>query len=86
MAAMVEPLSIAVQAARRGRLAAGERAVIFGGGAIGQCIALVAQEWRFRIGGRLAGGPAGGRTIKRGRRIVVGDLLGAAARGCGSRA
>ena len=45
VAAIVEPLSIAVQAARRGRLAAGERAVIFGGGAIGQCIALVAREY-----------------------------------------
>ncbi len=45
VAALVEPLSIAVQAARRGRLATGERAVVFGGGAIGQCIALVAREY-----------------------------------------
>ena len=45
VAAMVEPLSIAVQAARRGRLEAGERAVVFGGGAIGQCVALVAREY-----------------------------------------
>ncbi len=45
VAAMVEPLSIAVQAAQRGRLTANERTVVFGGGAIGQCIALVAREY-----------------------------------------
>ena len=45
VAAIVEPLSIAVQAAQRGRFTAGERTVVFGGGAIGQCIALVAREY-----------------------------------------
>lgn len=34
-AAMAEPLSVAVRAVRRGRLLAGERVAVFGGGAIG---------------------------------------------------
>jgi L-gulonate 5-dehydrogenase len=42
--ALVEPLSIAVRAIARSRLAAGEHAVIFGAGPIGQAIAVLAVE------------------------------------------
>ncbi len=44
IAAMAEPASIAVRAARRGAIAAGERVVVFGAGPIGQCVSLVAIE------------------------------------------
>jgi L-gulonate 5-dehydrogenase len=44
VAAMAEPLSIAVRAVGRAALAAGERAVVLGAGPIGQCICLVARE------------------------------------------
>jgi threonine dehydrogenase-like Zn-dependent dehydrogenase len=44
LAAMAEPVSIAVRAVRRGRIAPGERAVVLGAGPIGQCVALVAVE------------------------------------------
>ncbi len=44
LAAMTEPVSIAVRAARRGRFAAGEQIVVLGAGPIGQCVALVALE------------------------------------------
>jgi threonine dehydrogenase-like Zn-dependent dehydrogenase len=44
LAAMAEPVSIAVRAVRRGRIAAGERVVVLGAGPIGQCVALVALE------------------------------------------
>lgn len=44
VAALVEPLSIAVRAVVRARLQEGERAVIFGAGPIGQCIALAAID------------------------------------------
>jgi L-gulonate 5-dehydrogenase len=43
VAALVEPLSVAVQAVRRGRLRAGERAVVMGAGPIGQCIVVAAK-------------------------------------------
>lgn len=49
VAAMVEPLSIAVQAVRRAGLEADERAVVFGAGPIGQCIALAARERDARV-------------------------------------
>jgi L-gulonate 5-dehydrogenase len=49
VAALVEPLSIAVQAVRRAALRRDERAVVFGGGPIGQCIALVAREYGARV-------------------------------------
>ena len=48
-AALVEPLSVAVQAVRRARLEAGERTVVLGAGPIGQCIALVAHEYGARV-------------------------------------
>lgn len=44
LAALVEPVSIAVQAARRGRVAAGEKVVVFGAGPIGQSIAVAASD------------------------------------------
>jgi threonine dehydrogenase-like Zn-dependent dehydrogenase len=44
LAALVEPVSIAVRAVRRGRIAAGERVVVLGAGPIGQCACLVARE------------------------------------------
>jgi threonine dehydrogenase-like Zn-dependent dehydrogenase len=44
LAAMAEPVSVAVHAVRRGRIGAAERVVVLGAGPIGQCIALVATE------------------------------------------
>jgi threonine dehydrogenase-like Zn-dependent dehydrogenase len=44
VAAMAEPVSVAVRAVRRARISAGERVVVLGAGPIGQCIALVARE------------------------------------------
>jgi threonine dehydrogenase-like Zn-dependent dehydrogenase len=44
LAALAEPVSIAVRAVNRGRVAAGERAVVLGAGPIGQAIAVAALE------------------------------------------
>lgn len=44
VAALAEPVSIAVRAVNRARLQPGERAVVLGAGPIGQCIAVVARE------------------------------------------
>jgi threonine dehydrogenase-like Zn-dependent dehydrogenase len=44
VAAIAEPVSIAVRAANRAAVRAGERAVVLGAGPIGQCICLVARE------------------------------------------
>jgi L-gulonate 5-dehydrogenase len=44
LAALAEPLSIAVRAINRSRLEAGEHVVIFGAGPIGQAICLLARE------------------------------------------
>lgn len=44
IAALTEPVSIAVRAVRRARIEAGERVVIFGAGPIGQAIQVVARE------------------------------------------
>jgi L-gulonate 5-dehydrogenase len=44
VAAMAEPVSIAVRAVRRGRIERGERVVVLGAGPIGQCVSLVARE------------------------------------------
>ncbi|MGH3141946.1 MAG: alcohol dehydrogenase catalytic domain-containing protein, partial [Gaiellales bacterium] len=43
-AAVVEPMSIAVRAVTRGRLAAGEKAVVFGSGPIGIAVAVAALD------------------------------------------
>jgi L-gulonate 5-dehydrogenase len=44
VAALAEPVSIAVRAVNRARVQAGERVVVLGAGPIGQCICLVARE------------------------------------------
>jgi threonine dehydrogenase-like Zn-dependent dehydrogenase len=44
LAALIEPVSIAVQAVARGRIAAGEKVVVFGAGPIGQAIAVAAVD------------------------------------------
>jgi threonine dehydrogenase-like Zn-dependent dehydrogenase len=44
VAAMAEPVSIAVRAVNRAVVAPGERAVVLGAGPIGQCIGVVARE------------------------------------------
>jgi L-gulonate 5-dehydrogenase len=44
LAALTEPVSVAVHAVRRGRIEAGERVVVLGAGPIGQCVTLVARE------------------------------------------
>ncbi len=44
IAAMAEPVSIAVRAVNRARLQPGERVVVFGAGPIGQCVCLLARE------------------------------------------
>jgi len=49
VAAMVEPLSVAVQAVRRAAVQADEHVVVFGAGPIGQCICLVAREYGARV-------------------------------------
>jgi threonine dehydrogenase-like Zn-dependent dehydrogenase len=44
VAALIEPVSIAVRTVVRGRVAAGERVVVFGAGPIGQAVALAASD------------------------------------------
>jgi threonine dehydrogenase-like Zn-dependent dehydrogenase len=44
IAALAEPMSIAVRAVNRAAIQAGERAVVFGAGPIGQCICLLTRE------------------------------------------
>jgi threonine dehydrogenase-like Zn-dependent dehydrogenase len=44
IAAMTEPVSIAVRAVQRGRIGAGEHVVVLGAGPIGQCVCLIARE------------------------------------------
>ena len=44
VASMAEPVSIAVRAVERARIADGERVVVLGAGPIGQCVSLVAIE------------------------------------------
>src|SRR5437868_3594222 len=44
LAALAEPVSIAVRAVRRARIEPGERVVVLGAGPIGQCAAVVARE------------------------------------------
>jgi L-gulonate 5-dehydrogenase len=44
LAALIEPVSIAVQAVDRGRISAGEKVVVFGAGPIGQAIAVAATD------------------------------------------
>ena len=44
VAAMAEPVSIAVRAVHRARIEAGEHVVVLGAGPIGQCVCLLARE------------------------------------------
>jgi threonine dehydrogenase-like Zn-dependent dehydrogenase len=44
VAAMAEPISIAVRAVHRARIEAGEKVVVTGAGPIGQCVAMLARE------------------------------------------
>jgi L-gulonate 5-dehydrogenase len=44
LAALTEPVSVAVHAVRRGRVQSGERVVVLGAGPIGQCAAHVARD------------------------------------------
>jgi L-gulonate 5-dehydrogenase len=44
LAAMAEPVSVAVRAVRRGRIEPGEHVVVLGAGPIGQCVSTVARE------------------------------------------
>ena len=44
LAALAEPVSVAVHAVHRGRVQPGERVVVLGAGPIGQCVAVVARE------------------------------------------
>ena len=44
LAALAEPVSVAVHAVRRGRVQSGERVVVLGAGPIGQCVAVVARD------------------------------------------
>jgi threonine dehydrogenase-like Zn-dependent dehydrogenase len=44
VAALVEPISIAMRAVRRGRIADGERVVVLGAGPIGQSLLIAAQD------------------------------------------
>jgi threonine dehydrogenase-like Zn-dependent dehydrogenase len=44
LAALTEPVSVAVHAVRRGRVQSGERVVVLGAGPIGQCVAVVARD------------------------------------------
>ena len=44
LAALAEPVSVAVHAVHRGRIQSGERVVVLGAGPIGQCVAVVARE------------------------------------------
>lgn len=48
-AALVEPLSIGVQACNRGRVAAGESVLVIGAGTIGLCVMLVARSRNARV-------------------------------------
>jgi (R,R)-butanediol dehydrogenase/meso-butanediol dehydrogenase/diacetyl reductase len=49
LAAFVEPLAVAVHDVRRGRVQAGEDALVIGGGPIGMLVALVAQHAGARV-------------------------------------
>jgi L-gulonate 5-dehydrogenase len=44
LAALAEPMSVAMRAVRRGRIQTGERVVVLGAGPIGQCVSIVARE------------------------------------------
>lgn len=49
VASLVEPLSVAVQAVHRAKVRPDEHVVVLGAGPIGQCICLVAKEYRANV-------------------------------------
>lgn len=49
LAALAEPVSIAVRAVRRARIEPGEPVVVLGAGPIGQCVTVVARERRAEV-------------------------------------
>lgn len=49
LTALVEPVSIAVRAVRRGRVAAGERVAVLGAGPIGQAVTLAATDLGAKV-------------------------------------
>ena len=71
LAALIEPVSIAVRAVVRGRVAAGERVVVLGAGPIGQALALAATDRGASVllvdtlPSRLARGEATGADVLR---------------------
>jgi threonine dehydrogenase-like Zn-dependent dehydrogenase len=83
LAALIEPVSIAVRSVVRGRVAAGERVVVFGAGPIGQALALAATDRGASVllvdtvPSRLARGTSMGADVLQ---VVRGDDLAAAAR------
>jgi len=83
LTALIEPVSIAVRAVARGRVAAGEHVVILGAGPIGQALALAAIDRGAsallvdRVEGRLARGIAGGADLLH---VAADDDLPAAVR------
>jgi L-gulonate 5-dehydrogenase len=83
LAALIEPVSIAVRAVVRGRVAPGERVVVLGAGPIGQALALAASDIGAsvllvdRVASRLARGEAMGAEVLE---VGADDELGAAVR------
>jgi threonine dehydrogenase-like Zn-dependent dehydrogenase len=83
LAALIEPVSIAVRALVRGRIAPGERVVVFGAGPIGQALALAATDRGASVllvdtlASRLARGEATGADVLE---VGADDDLGAAVR------
>jgi threonine dehydrogenase-like Zn-dependent dehydrogenase len=69
LAALIEPVSIAMRTVERGRVAQGERVVVFGAGPIGQAVALAATDRGAsvllvdRLESRLAPGAAIGAEL-----------------------
>ena len=82
LAALIEPVSIAVHAVERGRVGAGERVVVFGAGPIGQALALAATDRGAAVllvdtlPSRLERGATMGAEVLR---VAPGDDLAAAA-------
>jgi L-gulonate 5-dehydrogenase len=83
LAALIEPVSIAVRAVARGRVAPGEHVVVLGAGPIGQALALAATDRGAsvllvdRLESRLARGVASGADLLH---VAADDDLAAAVR------
>ncbi len=99
LAALIEPVSIAMRAAVRGRVAEGEHVVVLGAGPIGQALALVVTDLGASVllvdtvGSRLARGGAMGADVlqvspgeeprRRGARVGRAGRAGGRVRGDG---